>query len=134
METNISEKTLREQTELKNGTTLEIYDASRTMTGDRMLVILLVRLEIPADSLKYTNAGKDLPSEDEIRAALGDPVRWEYTKQRKFIDKREKDEVLGILHADFNANMRPYVLHPDFPARYVKKQLQEQPRRSNWYK
>lgn len=134
MEINTSEKKLLEHTGLKNGTTLKIYDASRSLIGDRMLVILLVRLEIPADSLTYTNAGKELPSADEIRAALGDPVRWEYTKQRRFIDKREKDEVLGILHADFNANMRPYILHPDFPARYVKKQLKEQRKRSNWYK
>ncbi|MFP4193408.1 MAG: hypothetical protein ACOCQI_00010 [Desulfosalsimonas sp.] len=131
---NISEKTLLEHTALDNGSTLEIYDASRTMIGDRMLVALFVQIKIPADSLSNTTASGDPPCAGEIRAALGDPVIWEYTKQRTFIDRRKKDEVFDVLRADFESHMRPYLLHPDFPARYVKKQMEEHRRRSTWYK
>lgn len=124
------EKTLIEQSRLENGANLKLYNASRTMIGDRMLVALFVRVEIPVESLP-DKGGVDGPlSSDEIRAVLSDPVTWEYTKQRKFIDKIEKDEVFKILQADFDANIRPYLMHPEFPARYVKKQL-AQGRRSS---
>lgn len=123
-------KTLIEQSNLENGANLELYNASRTMIGDRMLVALFVRVEIPVESLPDTGGADGLPSSDEIRAVLSDPVTWEYTKQRKFIDKLEKDEVFKILQADFDTNMRPYLVHPEFPARYVKKQL-AQGRRSS---
>ncbi|MFW6080883.1 MAG: hypothetical protein ACOC7W_03140 [Desulfosalsimonas sp.] len=115
-------KALIEHSHLENGANLYLYDASRTMIGDRMLVTLFVRVEITAESIDGSDG---LPSADEIRSALGDPVTWEYTKQRRFIDSREKDDVFKALQADFDANMRPYISHPGFPAGCVRRRMKE---------
>ncbi|MCF8023947.1 MAG: hypothetical protein K9K82_00470 [Desulfobacteraceae bacterium] len=90
-----------------------------------MLVALFVRMEFPVENLYGTGTTGGLPPEDEVRETLGDPVTWEYTKQRYFIDRRAKSEVFATLLTDFNSNMRPYLTHPEFPARYVKKQLKQ---------
>ncbi len=118
-------KILIEQTSLENRAILQLYDASRIMAGDKMLVTLLVRIEIPVESLGGTKTAYGLPPAEEIRVAIGDPVAWEYRKQRMFIDIREKEEVFEKIRAEFDANMRPYLLHPDFPAGFVKKQLEK---------
>ncbi len=125
---------LIEQTSLKNAATLELYDTSRTMIGDRMLVSLTARVQIPVDSLYEHRAAQELPPADPLRALLGDPVTWENVKQRHFIDSREKSEVLDIMLAEFNTHLRPYLTHPDFPVKYVQKQLREHQKKSTWFR
>ena len=131
---DVTQYQLIEQTPLKNAATLELYDTSRTMIGDRILVSLTARVKIPVASLYQHPAAPDLPPADPLRSFLGDPVTWEHVKQRHFIDAREKSEVLESLLADFNAHMRAYVSHPDFPVKYVQKQLREHQKKSTWYR
>lgn len=131
---NTAEKNLIEKTELENRAVLELYDDSRTMIGDRMLVSLTVRVQIHVNSLYQGDAEDGLPAAEEIRAALGDPITWEHTRQRRFIDAREKTEVFESLRADFEENMRPYLNHPQFPAGCVRRQMEEYRKRSTWYK
>ena len=121
---------LIEQTPLKNAATLELYDTARTMIGDRMLVSLTARVKIPVESLYQHPAAPELPPADPLRALLGDPVTWEHVKQRHFIDTRKKPEVLERLLAEFNTHMRAYLTHPDFPVKYVQKQLREHQKRN----
>ncbi|MCF8029242.1 MAG: hypothetical protein K9K81_12820 [Desulfobacteraceae bacterium] len=131
---NQTQNNLIEQLRLDNQATLELYDTSRALIGDRMLVSLTARVRIPVDGLYEHRAAEKLPPADPLRALLGDPVTWENVKQRHFIDSREKSEVLERLLAEFNTHMRPYLTHPDFPVKYVQKQLREHQKRADWYR
>ncbi|MCF8026768.1 MAG: hypothetical protein K9K81_00230 [Desulfobacteraceae bacterium] len=125
------EETLIEKTILDNQAVLEIYDASVTQIGDRMLVTLRARLLVSVHSLYATNQDKDLPPQEEVINRLGETLVWEHTRQRRFIDQQEKTSVFESLRADFDKNMRPYLMHPDFPVKYAKKQLKDQARSAN---
>lgn len=125
------EETLIEKTILDNQAVLEIYDASVTQIGDRMLVTLRARLLVSVHSLYGTNQDNDLPPQEEIKNRLGETLVWEHTRQRRFIDQQEKTSVFESLRADFDKNMRPYLMHPDFPVKYAKKQLKDQTRSAN---
>ena len=119
------EETLIEKEVLDNQAVLEIYDASVPQIGDRMRVILCTRLSISINSLCAKKDDDDLPPAEEIKNRLGDPLVWEHTRQRRFIDQQEKSEVFENLRADFDKNMRHYLLHPEFPVKYAKKRLKE---------
>ena len=117
-------ETLIEKTRLDNQAILEIYDDSRTMIGDRLLVVLTARVRIFLDSIYQGSPSPDLPPRKELKNRLGDPVVWEHSRQRRFIDKKEKESAFQLLRAEFDANLRPYLTHPDFPSKYVIKQLE----------
>lgn len=129
-----SAENLIEKTKLENRAILELYDGSRTIIGDRMLVSLTVRVHIPVNILYQDDMSDGLPPAEEIRTALGDPITWEHTRQRRFIDAREKTEVFESLRADFEENMRPYLNHPQFPAGCFRRQMEEYRKQSTWYK
>lgn len=125
------EETLIEKTVLDNQGVLEIYDASGTQIGDRMLVILRARISFSVHSLYGTNQDNDLPPQEEIKNRLGETLVWEHTRQRRFIDREEKSDVFETLRADFDKNLRPYLMHPDFPVKYAKKRLKDQAKAAN---
>ncbi|MBS0013215.1 MAG: hypothetical protein KFF46_04515 [Desulfobacterales bacterium] len=125
------EETLIEKQVLDNQAVLEIFDTSVPQIGDRIRVILCARLSISINSLCPKKDGDDLPPAEEIKNRLGDPLVWEHTRQRRFIDQQEKSEVFESLRADFDKNMRPYLLHPDFPVKYAKKRLKDQDKAAN---
>lgn len=125
------EETLIEKTILDNQAVLEIYDASVTQIGDRMLVALRARLLISVHSLFGEKGGDDLPPAAEIKSRINDPLVWEHIRQRRFIDQQEKSDVFEMLRADFDKNMRPYLMHPDFPVKFAKKQLKDQDKAAN---
>ncbi len=124
---------LIEKTNMTNKAILEIHDSSRAIIGDRMLVVLTVRVSIPVASLYDKEKKEDLPPPEELKNLLGDPVVWEHTSERKFIDKLEKQEVFSGLLADFDKNIRHYLMHPAFPVKYILKQFREKTRQSTWY-
>ncbi|WP_181549505.1 hypothetical protein [Desulfosalsimonas propionicica] len=125
------EETLIEKTVLDNQGVLEIYDASVTQIGDRMLVTLRARLLVSVHSLYGKNQDNDLPPAAEIKSRINDPLVWEHTRQRRFIDQQEKTGVFESLRADFDKNMRPYLMHPEFPVKLAKKRLKEQAEAAN---
>lgn len=118
------QETLIEKIRLDNQAILEIHDASRTMIGDRLMVVLTARVRIFLDYIYQNSPSPDLPPRKELESLLGDPVVWEHSRHRRFIDKKEKDAAFQSLRADFDANLRPYLTHPDFPSKYVIKQLE----------
>jgi hypothetical protein len=128
------EEKLIEKTDLDNKALLEIYDASRVLIGDRWLVVLAAKVQIAVASLYDNEKSHELPGPEKISELLGDPLVWKHSRQRRFIDKSEKEQVFAALRADFDKNMRQYLMHPLFPVKFTLKQLEDKKKRSAWYK
>lgn len=116
---------------LPNGLTLELWDLSRPMAGDRWQVVVEVRVDIP---LTLGN----LPSEhrhkvDDIMAALGSRVRFVKQEVRNFIAEKEIAALVRQIEAELLASIRGYLSHPEFAPRFIRKAYADFQARQRWY-
>ena len=66
------EEKLIKTMDLKNGMKLNFYDASRRLAGDRWLISLIIRMEIPVVEALINDEGTSKDSMDEIKKVLGE--------------------------------------------------------------
>ncbi|UCF89955.1 MAG: hypothetical protein JSW39_16825 [Desulfobacterales bacterium] len=107
---------------LPNGLTLELYDASRKVAGDRWRVSLIAAMDIHLNGLPRSADDPASFKIDEIRRSLGAIVRFEQKRERNFIGSNQKEEVLGGLLDAFLTSSLAYLSHPDFARRFLLKQ------------
>ena len=128
------EEKLIKTIDLENGLELKLYDASRKLAGDRWLVSLIARMEIPtSDSLLKEDVFSSL-NIDEVRKVLGEKLLFEQKREKIFIDEKEKDEVLKEIQDFFLSSSLSYFSHSDFPQKYVLKKFNEKIKRDLWCK
>jgi len=120
--------------DLENGLELKLYDASRKLAGDRWLVSLIARIEIPTSDLLLKNDGSPVLNVDEVRKALGEKLLFEQKRDKIFIDERKKDEVLKGIQDFFLSTSLSYLSHSDFAQKYVLKIFNEKIKRDSWCK
>jgi len=128
------EEVLIKTIDLENGLELKLYDASRKLAGDRWLVSLIARIEIPTNELLLKKDGSPLLNIDEVRKALGEKLLFEQKREKIFIDEKEKDEVLKEIQDFFLSSSLSYFSHSDFPQKYVLKKFNEKIKRDSWCK
>ena len=74
---------------LDNGLTLEFWDLSRPMIGDRWIITLELRIAIPINA---ANLPPDLQAQEaDIIRALGAEIVFSQRDERNFIDVKEFD-------------------------------------------
>ena len=119
------EEQLIDKIELKNGVTLELYDRSKPVAGDRWLVAFVARIDV-AVSPEYFEGRQpaEFPFED-IRAAVGEEVTYRNEKTRNFIAEAEKDRVFRGLKERFLGASLGYLSSPDFPRKLILRQYHE---------
>jgi hypothetical protein len=119
--------------ELKNGMTLNFYDASRRLAGDRWLISLIVRMEIPVVEALMSDEGKSMDSVDEIKKILGEKVLFEQKRDRIFVRESEKQTVFEEVYNLFIDSVLGYLSNNVFPKRYVLKKYREKVEQKSWY-
>ena len=87
-------ETLIKKIDLQNGLTLEFINLSRKVAGDRYLVALRTRIEVPVEESWFSENDPSVPGITDIREKVGKTVVFEQKKERNFIDERLKEEVL----------------------------------------
>ena len=128
------EEKLIKTIDLENGLELKLYDASRKLAGDRWLVSLIARIEIPtSDSLLKEDVSPSL-NVDEVRKVLGEKLLFEQKREKFFIDEKEKDEVMKKIQDSFLSSSLSYLSYSDFPQKYVLKKFNEKIKKGSWYK
>jgi len=117
---------------LENGLTLEFWDLSRPMLGDRWLVTLEIRLSVPIGPA--TLPPDLLTQEATIIRAMGPGVVFSQRDERHFIAAQEYDATLREMATRFLALAPAYFGHPEFAGRLIRKryaEYQEKQRRAS---
>lgn len=112
--------------ELRNHLTLNLYDESVKMIGDRWIVTLVARIKIAVDKVLTQENDLSLSDEDEIKKMFGSEIVFEQKRNRIFVNKTEKQKVLKELCDTFIENTLPYLSHADFPKRFLAKRIKEE--------
>ncbi|MEW6660575.1 MAG: hypothetical protein AB1424_18190 [Thermodesulfobacteriota bacterium] len=111
---------------LKNGLSLEFWDLSRPLLGDRWQVVVEARVAIPV-------SGETLPAElgpqlSQVISALGKELVFAQQEVRNFVDTGEMAGLLKQIEEQLLASLKAYLGHPEFAARLIRKKLADQQR------
>ncbi len=116
---------LIDKIKLENGLTLELYDCSRWVTGDRWLVSFEARIDVAVTPEYFGDQGSGNPSLDAVRKAVGEKATYRYEKSRQLIEEREKDEVFKGLKERFLETTLPYFSSANFPRNVILSKYQQ---------
>lgn len=119
------EEKLVDKTRLENGLTLEVYDRSRRVAGDRWVVSFVAHIDVEVRPEYFENLHTRGLAFEDIRAAVGEKVSYRNEKTRNFIAETEKDEVFRGLKERFLGASLGYLSSPDFPRKLILRQYQE---------
>ena len=114
-------KKLIETIALPNGLILELWDKSRPMAGDRWLISLLAKVEVPVLPEYFSTLDNGEQAYRDLLAAYGNPVIFTQEKTRHFVDEKDTKDVLAGLCQRFKVNLLSYLGNPRFALLYVMK-------------
>ena len=97
-------KNLNHTIVLKNGLILEIYDQSRKIAGNRWLVKMAAKIDIPIDRLHLGDNLNKQVNLNSPKETFDNFIRHEQKRERNFIDEKEKDTVLNDLVTSFHTS------------------------------
>ena len=106
---------------LPNGLILELWDKSRPMAGDRWLIALLAKVEVPVLPEYFSTLNNSEQAYRDLLAAYSDPLVFTQEKTRHFVDEKNFDDVLAELCQRFKDNLLSYLGNPRFAPLYVMK-------------
>ncbi len=117
---------------LANGLTLEFWDHSRPMIGDRWIVTLEARVIIPVGPATLL---PDLAArEAEVLRALGTELVFSQRDERNFIDAKEFEATLNEMTQRLQTQLKPYLDHPEFAGRFIRKKFAAHQEKQRWYR
>ncbi len=116
--------------DLENGLQLNLYDGSRKLVGDRWLVSLIVRMDIPVTEALKKDSRQLTESIGEIKDVLGDSVLFEKKREKIFIDKTKKETAFKELCDMFLNSSLNYLSKEIFPKQYILKTYKEELKKS----
>jgi len=112
--------------DLENGLQLNLYDGSRKLVGDRWLVSLIVRMDVPVMEALKKNSRQSTESIDEIKDMLGENVLFEKKREKIFVDKTKTETVFKELCDMFLNSSLDYLSKEIFPKQYILKTYKEE--------
>jgi hypothetical protein len=122
-----------ERIELANGLTLQLYNKTRIVAGDRYRVVFSARIEFELKPEYFSDNDRNGLSFGAVRSALGDRVVYTYENVRNFIDEIEKKQTFEELKAHFLKTGMAYLSSPDFPKKLIlRKYRQTQTYTPSW--
>lgn len=123
---------LIEKVTLPNGLILELWDNSRLMAGDRWLVSLMAKVEVPVLPEYFSTLDHGEQAYQDLVDAHGDPLVFTQEKVRHFVDGSETKESITGLCQRFKDNLIGYLGNPKFAPQYVLKKYGDLRDRQNW--
>jgi len=98
--------------------------------GDRWLVSLIVRMDIPVTEALKKDSRQLTESIGEITDVLGDSVLFEMKREKIFIDKTKKETAFKELCDMFLNSSLNYLSKEIFPKQYILKTYKEEVKKS----
>ena len=115
---------------LDNELTLDFWDHSRPVAGDRWFVCLSARITVPVRT-------ETLPPEVKAHAAqvvgaLGEEIIFSHREERNFIAASEAPGLLKDMQDRIQTLASGYYGHADFAARFIRKKFAERQELEKW--
>ena len=104
---------------LENNLTLNFYDASKKIAGDRYYVALVIRMDVTVEPEMFIDNGAKAATYDEIVAAAGDMIVFEKKSERNFISSDDKDAVFKKMCDSVLTHTSLYYSREDFPKKFI---------------
>ena len=115
---------------LDNGLTLEFWDLSRPMVGDRWLIVLEARIAVAVGPATLPPELQGL--EAEVVRALGPEVAFAQRDERNFIDAKKFEATVQEMKNRLLTQVKPYLGHPQFAPRFIGKKFDEYQQKQRW--
>jgi hypothetical protein len=108
---------------LPNSLTLELWDLSGPVAGERWFVVIEARIRIPVSK-------ENLPPEllnqtGALQAALGQEIVFSQKDERFFIEKDKVPDIISDMEKRFLNLAQAYFGQVQFPGRYIRKKYAE---------
>jgi hypothetical protein len=117
-----------EKIELENGLTLEIWNYSRKLAGDRWLVGFLAQIGV-------TPSESDFSTPEYYKLFLektDGKVYYRYRKERHFIPEDAVSTIYSNIKENFLKAALPYLSHMDFRERLIKHEVTQFEKKMDW--
>lgn len=114
---------LKETIELPNGLTLEAWDFSKNVAGDRYQVALGCRIEINLENDAVPPSDGDRRALSKLQSELGPVIYYEYQIERNFIPREKKEAIWQELWKTFLSNSLTYLSKMDFARKFIPATL-----------
>jgi hypothetical protein len=112
-------ESLEKSIDLENGLTVELWDKSRSMVGDRWKITVIAQIDIPVEKAFLESNGNIPINFDEMKKLLGESVRFEKKMERFFIDEKEREKITREIIDSLLESLFPYLSHPQFCKRFI---------------
>ncbi len=119
--------------DLENSMQLNILDGSRKLAGDRWLVTMIARIEIPVSEVLIQDGQQSKENVEAIIKVLGEKVLFEQKRERIFVVETEKETIFEEVYDIFLNSTLTYLSNKKFPQRYVLKKYREESEKDSWY-
>jgi len=100
--------------DLENSMQLNIFDGSRKLAGDRWLVTMIARIEIPVSEVLMQDGQQSQESVDATIKVLGEKVLFEQKRERIFVDETEKETIFEEVYDMFLNSTLTYLSKKSF--------------------
>ncbi|MFO7964140.1 MAG: hypothetical protein R6U50_09490 [Desulfobacterales bacterium] len=118
--------------ELKNGLTVNLYDGSRKIAGDRWYVLVILRIAVPVTEKTVDEALMNA-SFGRVKRLIGESLLYETKMERHFIDKHEKSQMVANMARSLVLGASSYLSLDSFPKKFLAKSFKTAVERSRWY-
>ncbi len=121
-----------EKIDLGNGLELCLLDHSRILAGDRWLVSVEARIEVPLSEV-YLDGVKDAEHILSIlKKEYGEKVDYSYIQEKHFVDQKEKDSIFQQFIKNIKDNLLNYLSHPKLAQKILLARYRELKRKAPW--
>jgi len=117
-----------EKIELNNGLVLEIWNYSRKIAGDRWVVGFLAQIGVTPKKEDFSNA----EYYEMFLEKTDGKVYYRYRKERTFVPEDQVSEIFSKLKENFLNVVLPYVSHPEFKERLIKREVELFEKQMDW--
>jgi hypothetical protein len=114
--------------ELENGLTLEIWDYSRRLAGDRWLVGLLIQVGVCPKKEDFANE----TYYNLFMEKTDGKVYYRYRKERHFVPEDQINQLFSTMKEGFLTVALPYLSHPEFKERLIKHEVDLFQKKMDW--
>ena len=105
--------------DLENGLKIEVWDLSRKLAGDRWLVLLEIRMDIPL----LIEHLLGLPDKEKaitiLKGKYGDNVTYRHRLEKHFVADNQKEDIFKKFYKTVEVDIFKYLSRPNFAEKFT---------------